>query len=76
VANIPGAVARTSTMALTAATLPYLTRVAANGVAGAASTDPALAKGLTTLGGDLVSEPVAQAHGLPYRDPSEILRSA
>jgi hypothetical protein len=37
VANIPGAVARTSTIALTAATLPYLTRVAANGIAGAAS---------------------------------------
>ena len=72
VANIPGAVARTSTMALTAATLPYLTRVAANGIAGAAKTDPALAKGLTTLGGHLVSEPVAQAHGLPYRNPIEL----
>jgi alanine dehydrogenase len=73
VANIPGAVARTSTMALTAATLPYLTLVAAKGIAGAASTDPALAKGLSTLGGHLVSEPVAQAHGLPYRNPIELL---
>jgi alanine dehydrogenase len=73
VANIPGAVARTSTIALTAATLPYLTRVAANGIAGAAATDPALAKGLTTLGGHLVNEPVAQAHGLAYRDPVELL---
>jgi alanine dehydrogenase len=76
VANIPGAVARTSTMALTAATLPYLTRVAANGIAGAASTDPALAKGLSTLGGHLVNEPVAQAHGLPYRNPIELLPAA
>src|SRR3954470_2379312 len=59
VANIPGAVARTSTIALTAATLTYLTRVAANGIAGAAATDPALAKGLTTLRGHLVNEPVA-----------------
>jgi alanine dehydrogenase len=73
VANIPGAVARTSTIALTAATLPYLTRVAANGIAGAASTDPALAKGLTTLGGHLVHEPVATAHALPYRNPIELL---
>ena len=73
VANIPGAVARTSTIALTAATLPYLTRVAANGIAGAASTDPALAKGLSTLGGHLLNEPVAQAHGLPYQDPGELL---
>jgi alanine dehydrogenase len=76
VANIPGAVARTSTMALTAATLPYLIRVAANGIAGAASTDPALAKGLSTLGGHLVNEPVAQAHGLPYRNPIELLPEA
>lgn len=73
VANIPGAVARTSTIALTAATLPYLTQVAANGIAGAAATDPALAKGLSTIGGHLVNEPVAQAHGLPYQDPTDLL---
>jgi alanine dehydrogenase len=73
VANIPGAVARTSTIALTAATLPYLTRVAANGIAGAAAIDPALAKGLSTLGGHLVNESVAQAHGLPYRDSADLL---
>jgi alanine dehydrogenase len=73
VANIPGAVARTSTIALTAATLPYLTRVAANGIAGAATTDPALAKGLSTLGGHLVNESVALAHGLPYRDRIDLL---
>ena len=73
VANIPGAVARTSTMALTAATLPYLVRVAAHGVLGAAAADPALAKGLSTLGGDLTNQPVAEAHGLAYRDPAEVL---
>jgi hypothetical protein len=67
VANIPGAVARTSTLALTSATLPYLVRVAAYGVAGAAAGDPVLAKGLSMLGSKLVSRPVAQAHGLPYR---------
>jgi alanine dehydrogenase len=73
VANIPGAVARTSTMALTAATLPYLVKVAAHGVRGAAAADPALAKGLSTIGGDLVNEPVAEAHGLAYRDPADRL---
>ncbi len=76
VANIPGAVARTSTLALTNVTLPYLLRVAANGVAVAAATDPALAKGLSTLGGKLVSRPVAEAHGLPYQDPATLLPAA
>jgi alanine dehydrogenase len=73
VANIPGAVARTSTLALTSATLPYLVRVATHGVAGAAARDPVMAKGLTTLGGKLVSRPVAEAHGLPYQDPATLL---
>ena len=73
VANIPGAVARTSTMALTAATLPYLVKVAARGVLGAAAAEAALAKGLSTLGGDLTNQPVAEAHGLAYRDPSDVL---
>ena len=73
VANIPGAVARTSTLALTNVTLPYLLRVAASGVAGAAAADPALAKGLSTLDGKLVSRPVAEAHGLPYHDPATLL---
>jgi alanine dehydrogenase len=76
VANIPGAVARTSTLALTSATLPYLLRVAAHGVAGAAAADPALAKGLSTLGGHLVSQPVADAHGLPFADQAELLVAA
>jgi alanine dehydrogenase len=73
VANIPGAVARTSTLALTSATLPYLLRVAAHGVKGAAALDPALANGLSTLGGHLVYAPVADAHGLPYTDPADLL---
>jgi alanine dehydrogenase len=42
-------------------------------VAGAAARDPVLAKGLTTLGGQLVSRPVAEAHGLPYQDPTTLL---
>ena len=73
VANIPGAVARTSTLALTSATLPYLIKIADKGIEGAATEDEALAKGLSTLGGDLVSEPVAEAHDLSYTDAEKIL---
>jgi alanine dehydrogenase len=73
VANIPGAVARTSTLALTSATLPYLIHIADKGIEGAAADEEALAKGLSTLRGDLVSEPVAEAHDLSYSDASKIL---
>ncbi len=73
VANIPGAVARTSTMALTSATLPYLVQVANLGVTGAAKSHPALAAGLSTLGGKIVSEPVAEAHDMPYTNPATLL---
>jgi alanine dehydrogenase len=73
VANIPGAVARTSTLALTSATLPYLVTVADRGVRGAAATSPVLAKGLTSLGGVLTSEPVAAAHDLPWTSAADLL---
>jgi alanine dehydrogenase len=76
VANIPGAVARTSTLALTSVTLPYLLKIADLGVEGAAKGDPALAKGLSSLGCELVSKPVAEAHDLPYADPSKVLQRA
>ena len=74
VANIPGAVARTSTLALTSITLPYLVRIADEGVEGASAADPILARGLSTLDGNLVSEPVAEAHDLSYTDPEKLLR--
>jgi len=73
VANIPGAVARTSTLALTSATLPYLVKVADGGVTGVARVDAALRLGLSTLDGKLVSQPVAEAHELPFTDPTELL---
>ena len=75
VANIPGAVARTSTLALTSVTLPYLADIVDNGVEGAAQRDPTLAKGLSTLRGNLVSEPVAQAHDLSFETVEELLNS-
>ncbi|MCA1728340.1 MAG: alanine dehydrogenase, partial [Actinobacteria bacterium] len=73
VANIPGVVARTSTLALTSVTLPYLVKIADEGVEGAAQEDPTLAKGLSTLRGSLVSGPVAEAHDLPYETLEKLL---
>ena len=75
VANIPGAVARTSTLALTSVTLPYLIEIADNGVEGAAQGDQTLAKGLSTLNGHLLSGPVAQAHDLSFETVEELLSS-
>jgi alanine dehydrogenase len=73
VANIPGAVARTSTMALSSATLPYVVQIANLGIAGAARRNAVLAKGLSTLNGQLASAPVAAAHGLPFTDAEQLL---
>lgn len=73
VANIPGAVARTATLALTSATLPYVVQIADKGVEEAAVADSVLAKGLSTMNGKLVSEPVAQAHELPYSSLEQVL---
>ncbi|WP_119066251.1 alanine dehydrogenase [Rubrobacter indicoceani] len=73
VANIPGAVARTSTLALTSVTLPFLVKIADSGVEGAARSDAALYKGLSTLRGDLVSKPVSEAHELAYTDAAKVL---
>jgi alanine dehydrogenase len=64
VANMPGAVPRTSTSALTAATLPYVEKLAQLGTAKALSSDPSLARGLMTRNGELVSRGVAQTLGL------------
>jgi alanine dehydrogenase len=66
VANMPGAVSRTSTFALTNATLPYVRRIAGQGLAEAAKADAALHKGINTLGGKLCSRPVAEAQGLNW----------
>ena len=66
VANMPGAVPVTSTKALTNVTLPYVEAIAGKGLSRAIAEDPALAKGVNTLGGKLTYEAVADAHGLPY----------
>jgi alanine dehydrogenase len=68
VANMPGSVPRTATAALTAATLPYVQKLAGLGISKALSADPALAAGLMTRGGELVNKDVAQTLGkLPAR---------
>jgi alanine dehydrogenase len=61
VANMPGAVPRTSTRALTNATLPYVRRIADLGLDGAIAFDPGIAPGVNVRDGEIVSAPVAQA---------------
>lgn len=73
VANMPGAVPRTSTLALTGATLPYVLKIAALGAEEACRQDAALFKGLNTYKGHLTCEAVAKAQGLPYTDPRGLL---
>jgi alanine dehydrogenase len=73
VANMPGAVPHTSTFALTNVTLPYAERIAALGWKDAVRRDPALAAGVNVVGGEVVCQPVADAHGLPFRPLAELL---
>ena len=73
VANMPGAVPRTSTFALTNATLPWVKRLAALGAAEAVKQDPALRMAANALGGKLTCEPVARAFDMPCVDPCEAL---
>ena len=71
VANIPGAVARTSTLALTNATLPYAIAIANKGWKKALKDDPALVKGLNVCEGNLVYEAIANDLKLPYTPLNE-----
>lgn len=67
VTNMPGAVPRTSTAALTHATLPYIRQLADKGVVAALTGDPHFRRGLNVADGEIRSEPVARALGLPLR---------
>ncbi len=73
VANMPGAVPHTSTYALTNVTLPYAVALADKGWKRALREDHALSLGLSTYAGDVVSEPVASAHEMPFRPLAEAL---
>lgn len=73
VANMPGAVPRTSTLALTNVTLPYLLRIASHGVRDALHQDPALQKGVNAWEGVLTYGAVAQAHGMPFTELRDVI---
>lgn len=66
VANMPGAVPRTSTFALEAATLPYLLELVEKGVKNALQQNPALRKGLNTFSGKLTCKSVAESLNIKY----------
>ena len=74
VPNMPGAVAQTSTWALTNVTIEYAQRIADLGLARAVFDDPALAKGVNCYGGNVTCSPVALAHKMPYSPLSALLK--
>ena len=73
VANMPGAVARTSTMALAGATLPFGLAIANKGFEAAVKADAALALGVNVYRGKLTIPSVAEAHDLPYTPLDKVL---
>jgi alanine dehydrogenase len=73
VANMPGAVPYTSTLALTNATLPYAIRLANDGWKKACAENSDLRKGLNVINGEVVYKAVADAFGLPYTDVKKFL---
>lgn len=73
VANMPGAVPRTSTYALTNATLPYALQLAGKGWKRALLEDPYLAGGLNVHGGRIVHPQVAAAHGMSFSSLQNVL---
>ena len=73
VANMPGAVPITSTWALTNATMPYLIKLADQGVHRALGADPGFMRGLNVAAGKLTYEPVARDQGLQYTAPEDAL---
>src|SRR6476661_6073385 len=73
VANMPGGVPRTSTLALTNATLPYALQLANKGWKRALKENPALLKGLNVADGHVTYAGVAEAFGMEYCDPAEFL---
>ena len=73
VANMPGAVPRTSTFALNNATLPHVLTLANKGYRRALTDDPHLCRGLNLHVGDVTCKEVAEALGYDYRAPLEAL---
>ncbi len=73
VANMPGAVPRTSTFALTNATLPFAIKLANKGFKDAISNDRHLKAGVNTYAGHITYEAVAESQGLAYKSIDELL---
>ena len=73
VANMPGAVPITSTYALTNATMPFVVKLAEEGVQPALTSDPGFLDGLNVAAGKLTYEPVAEATGTAYTELFEAL---
>jgi alanine dehydrogenase len=70
---MPGAVPITSTFALTNATMPYVVKLAQEGVHSALASDHGFMKGLNVAAGQLTYEPVARDQGLDYTAPEDAL---
>jgi len=76
VANMPGAVPRTSTFALTNATLPYALKLAGKGFYEAISRDPGLKEGVNTFAGHCTYEAVAVAQEISFTPLDQLLKSS
>jgi alanine dehydrogenase len=76
VANMPGAVPRTSTFALTNATLPYALKLANKGFYEAIHSDSGLKEGVNTYGGHCTYEAVASAQGIPFTPLDQLINSS
>jgi len=74
VPNMPGAVAQTSTWALTNTTIRYAERIANDGFLAALRRDPELALGVNTFAGHVTYGPVAQAHGMANQSLAELVK--
>jgi alanine dehydrogenase len=74
VANMPGAVPRTSTFALGNVTLPYIVALADKGWKQALQDDPHLRNGLNVCNGSITCAPVGEAHGIETLDADSLLR--
>ncbi|WP_333652044.1 alanine dehydrogenase [Dissulfurispira sp.] len=72
VANMPGAYPRTSTIALTNATLPYIKTIAKNGIEKVLREDPIIRSSLNTYMGHIVNKALADSLGIKYKNIDEI----
>jgi alanine dehydrogenase len=72
---MPGAVGRTSTIALCNATLPYALKIANKGYVTASAEDPGLAEGINMAAGKVTNAAVAEALQLPYQPLLTVLSS-